>query len=114
MGDYFSRVSGDARATTETSPAASKDNQIISSTSERATALRLVVNNGSGYQPITPRLETWVPSLNRLARERIFHHIVSSTLNNPNHPYYSLVSPQLRQDMIDAITSQLTDSHYLA
>ncbi len=52
--------------------------------------------------------------MNRLAREKVFLHIVSSTLENPNHPYFSLLGPRLRQDMIDAITVSLTDSHYLA
>jgi hypothetical protein len=52
--------------------------------------------------------------MNRLAREGVFRHIVSTTLNNPDHPYFTLVSPQLRQEMIEAITSELTDSHYLS
>ncbi len=74
-------------------------------------SLKMVVDTATGYQLSQPeKLDR--PKMNQQARERVFLQIVSSTLNNKNHPYYSLVSPKMRQEMIDAIAEQLTPSHY--
>jgi len=71
------------------------------------------VDNSSLATRQTP-VETWVPKMNRVAREQLFRSLVSDTLDNPKHPYYSMVSPKMRQDMIETITLTLSDSHYFA
>ncbi len=59
-----------------------------------------------------PSVEELSSQEHRAARRLVFEKIVSATIQDPNHPYYSLVPQQLRQDMIDEITEQLVDSHY--
>jgi len=113
MGEVVSRVNtGEALSTPSTGNTESpqKAPQTAISSANPAEILRLVVNNTA--RPNT--VETWVPKMNRVAREQLFRSLVSDTLDNPKHPYYSLVSPAMRQDMIETITLTLTDSHYFA
>lgn len=67
----------------------------------------------SGKSIIQAKVEEASSEENRSARRLVFEKIVAATIEDPNHPYYSLIPQQLRQEMIDEITDQLVDSHYL-
>ncbi len=78
--------------------------------------LELIVSNSTDYRAASDLgmgLRGIQSPLDRLARERVFDSIVRKTLENPEHPYYSLVSPATRKEMIQRITSLLDSSHYL-
>lgn len=71
--------------------------------------LALVVDNSLTESALK---KIQVRKMNRKARQKVFRELVASTLENPNHPYYSLINPQTRQAMVDAITDHLISSHY--
>lgn len=72
--------------------------------------LELIVDNNRDIPtPIRP-LSLYQ---HRMARRRVFENIVSSTLNNPQHPFSGL-STAMKQDMIEAITAELVESHFLS
>jgi len=79
--------------------------------------LELIVSNSTDYRAgdsPAATLKGILSPLDRLARERVFDSIVRKTLENPEHPYYSLVSPATRKEMIQKITTLLNSSHYLS
>jgi len=51
------------------------------------------------------------PQQHQVARRLVFHNLVQSTLDDPQHPY-SRLDAELKQDMVDAITEELVHSHY--
>jgi len=70
-------------------------------------SLKLVVNRSSEFK-LAETEQSATPKLHHEARKLVFERIVNSHLNNPNHPYYPLVS----QAMVDSITDALASSHY--
>ena len=79
-------------------------------------SLKLIVDHVSDYHGVEDSLgslRSLQSPLDRVARERVFDAIVRKTLENPQHPYYSLVDPGTRREMIQRITSLLDSSHYL-
>ena len=105
MSDSVSRIP-DGKASALNTPTASKEDP----------SLKLVVDNASDYQRVESSLaglKTIQSPLDRVARERVFDAIVRKTLDNPEHPYYSLVDSGTRKEMIQRITALLDSSHYL-
>ena len=79
-------------------------------------SLKLIIDHATEYQRVegsVSSLRALQSPLDRVARERVFEAIVRKTLENTQHPYYSLVDPGTRRDMIQRITSLLDSSHYL-
>ena len=78
--------------------------------------LKLVAGSSEEYRSgatTSTALRDLKTPLDRLARERVFKSIVRNALDNPEHPYYSLLSAETRRDMIQSVTNQLIASHYL-
>jgi hypothetical protein len=67
------------------------------------TSLRLDLVQGSGNTH---------PLQSQEIRSRIIENAVNETIENPNHPYYSIGSQQ-REQMRHWIIEQLGSSHYL-
>lgn len=105
MSDSVSRIPDGKAAAVNTQPASKED-----------SSLKLVIDNVSEYQKVEQSLgglRSLQSPLDRVARERVFDAIVRKTLENPEHPYYSLVDSGTRKEMIQRITALLDSSHYL-
>ena len=105
MSDSVSRIPDGKATAVSTQPASKED-----------TSLKLVIDNVTDYQKVEQSLgslRSLQSPLDRVARERVFDAIVRKTLENPEHPYYSLVDSGTRKEMIQRITSLLDSSHYL-
>ncbi|MCE9623999.1 MAG: hypothetical protein K8R69_00890 [Deltaproteobacteria bacterium] len=114
MSDTISSRVPDAKASVSSAPGskeiASEEN------SGPESFLKLIIDNATDYRRADSSasgLKSIQTPIDRLARERVFDSIVRKTLENPEHPYYSLVSPATRRDMIERITEKLNSSHYL-
>ena len=89
---------GSKLPTLDSKPKEQKCSSGTQATEKRDAFLKLIVDNSEKYQP----------NLHRNAREKVFESIVKKTLENPDHPYYSL-----RKELVPVLTEVLTNSHYL-
>lgn len=111
-GPFSSRITDSSSSAVSNSSTKQENHPVESGDS----FLELIVSNSTDYRAGDASgavLKGILSPLDRLARERVFDSIVRKTLENPEHPYYSLVSPDTRKEMIQKITALLNSSHYL-
>lgn len=82
-----------------------------SKTTGDSSFLRVVENFPSGLGFISSSGSS-TPAAHRQARSRVIEQAVESTLEDPQHPYYSIGS-QHREEMRRWILQELESSHFL-
>jgi hypothetical protein len=112
MNDRVGRISQASQNIELPAGVSSKAHQtVLAADSSSRPFLELVSSRLGQIQP-AKAFQSHAPVLHRSARRQVFENIVSSVINE-QHPVYSLVPPEIRQDMITAITQELVNSHYL-
>jgi len=114
MSDTISSRVPDAKASVSSAPGSKELTNEENSGAE--SFLKLIIDNSTDYRRADssgPSFKATQSPIDRVARERVFESIVRKTLDNPEHPYYSLVSPGTRREMLQFVTEMLNSSHYL-
>lgn len=109
MAESITRISNQPSfAANDLGPAAPQGQTAKPLESNESSFLELVVNNLPDV-PVPNRPLSRAD--HHMARRRVFENLVSSTLEQPGHPYGRL-SGRIKEDMIAAITEELVNSHY--